>query len=166
MLKWIWISIVTIILDQLSKGVAVANLDEGIPQAVIPHLNWTLAYNYGAAFSFLGDQGGWQRWFFVALSFLVSAYIIYWLRKLDKNERGTAIALALVLGGAFGNGIDRLISGRVTDFIDFYVDLDLFFLNNGHFAIFNIADIAITLGAILLVIISFFPERNPETESR
>ena len=126
-------------------------------------LNFTLAYNYGAAFSFLGDQGGWQRWFFVVLSFVVSGYILYWLRKLDRSEKGTAIALALVLGGALGNGIDRLISGRVTDFIDMYVDLDLFFLTNGHFAIFNIADIAITIGAILMVIMSFFPEVERET---
>ena len=163
MLKWVWISIVTVILDQLTKWMAVANLDEGDRNAVFNHLNFTLAYNYGAAFSFLGNQGGWQRWLFVGLSFVVSGYILHWLRKLERTEKGTAIALALVLGGALGNGIDRLISGRVTDFIDMYVDLDLFFLNNGHFAIFNIADIAITIGAILLVVISFFPETERET---
>jgi signal peptidase II len=166
MLKWVWISIVTVIVDQLTKWMAVANLEERVPHAVIEHLNFTLAYNYGAAFSFLGDQGGWQRWFFVVLSFVVSGYILYWLRKLDNTEKGTAIALALVLGGALGNGIDRLISGRVTDFIDMYVDLDVFFLNQGHFAIFNIADITITIGAILLVIISFFPETESETTSK
>lgn len=165
MLKWVWISIVTVILDQLSKWMAVANLEEGIPQAFIPHLNMTLAYNYGAAFSFLGDQDGWQRWFFVVLSFAVSAYILYWLKKLDRDERWTAIALALVLGGALGNGIDRLISGRVTDFIDFYVNFDLFFLNNGHFAIFNIADIAISIGAVLLVVLSLFPEKQDDIEA-
>ena len=163
MLKWLWISVVTVILDQLTKWMAVANLEQGVPLAIIDHLDFTLAYNYGAAFSFLGDQGGWQRWFFVVLSFVVSGYILYWLRKLDRSEKGTAIALALVLGGALGNGIDRLISGRVTDFIDMYVDLDLFFLTDGHFAIFNIADIAITIGAILMVIMSFFPEVERET---
>jgi len=161
MLKWIWISIVVVILDQLSKWMAVANLEQGFPVAILPHLNFTLAYNYGAAFSFLGDQGGWQRWFFVALSFIVSAYIVYWLRQLERNERWTAISLALVLGGAFGNGVDRLVSGRVTDFIDFYVNFDLFFLNNGHFAIFNIADIAITIGAILLVVMSLISSEEP-----
>lgn len=160
MLKWVWFSIVTVMLDQLSKWVAVANLEQGIPQAVMPHLNWTLAYNYGAAFSFLGDQGGWQRWFFVVISFAVSAYILYCLRKLDRSEHWVAVSLALVLGGALGNGIDRLISGRVTDFIDLYVNLDLFFLHNGHFATFNFADIAITTGAVLLVILSFFPTRK------
>ncbi|PWQ94402.1 signal peptidase II [Leucothrix pacifica] len=155
MLKWIWVSIVVLILDQLSKWMAVAHLDERVPEAILPHLNFTLAYNYGAAFSFLGDQSGWQRWFLVVISFVVSGYIIYWLRKLDKNEFWTAISLALVLGGALGNGLDRLVSGRVTDFIDLYTNLDVFFLSDGHFAIFNGADIAITLGAILLVVNSF-----------
>ena len=163
MLKWLWISAVVVILDQLSKWAAVAYLDERVPVAIMPHLNFTLAYNYGAAFSFLGDQGGWQRWFFVALSFIVSGYMIYWLRKLDSRERGIAISLALVLGGAFGNGIDRLISGRVTDFIDTYVSYDLFFLTNGHFAIFNIADIAITIGAMLLIVISLlYPSESED----
>lgn len=162
MLKWVWVSIVIVILDQLSKWMAVANLEERVPEAILPHLNFTLAYNYGAAFSFLGDQDGWQRWFFVILSFIVSAYIVYWLRKLGSTERWTAISLALVLGGAFGNGIDRLISGRVTDFIDLYVNFDLFFLSNGHFAIFNIADIAITMGAILLVAISLVSPDDTE----
>jgi len=165
MLKWVWISVVTVILDQLTKWMAVANLEERVPYAVIEHLNFTLAYNYGAAFSFLGNQGGWQRWLFVFISFAVSGCIIYWMRKLHSTEKGTAIAFALVLGGALGNGIDRLISGRVTDFIDMYIDLDLFFLHNGHFAIFNIADIAITVGAILLVIMSFFQETEPETNN-
>jgi len=162
MLKWLWISIVVVLMDQLSKWMAVAYLEERVPEAILPHLNFTLAYNYGAAFSFLGDQGGWQRWFFVIISFVVSGYIVYWLRKLDKSERWTAISLALVLGGALGNGLDRLVSGRVTDFIDLYVNFDLFFLSNGHFAIFNGADIAITTGAILLVVISFVTPDDAE----
>lgn len=160
MLRWIWVSIVILIIDQLSKWAAVANLEQGIPQAVLPYLNWTLAYNYGAAFSFLGDQGGWQRWFFVGVSIVVSAYLLYWLKKLKREEHWVAIALAFVLGGAIGNLSDRLLNGRVTDFIDFYVDFDLFFLQNGHFATFNFADIAIITGALLLVVLSFFPEKE------
>lgn len=156
MLKWIWISFVIFMIDQLSKCMAVAYLEERVPEAILPHLNFTLAYNYGAAFSFLGDQGGWQRWFFVALTLIVSTYIVYWLKKMNKSEHWTAISLALVLGGGISNGLDRLISGRVTDFIDIYVNFDLFFLTNGHFAIFNGADIAISTGAVMLVIISFF----------
>ena len=162
MLKWIWISIVVVLLDQLSKWMAVANLEERIPEAIIPHLNFNLAYNEGAAFSFLGDQNGWQRWLLVTLSFTASACIVYWLRKLENKERWTAISLAFYLGGALGNGIDRLISGRVTDFIDFYINLDLFFLSNGHFAIFNIADIAIAIGAVLLIASILFSPSDPE----
>ena len=165
MLKWVWVSIVVVLLDQLSKWMAVANLEERVPEAVMPHLNFTLAYNYGAAFSFLGDQGGWQRWFFVTLSFAVSGYIVYWLKKLDRKELWTAISLSLVLGGAVGNGIDRLISGRVTDFLDFYVNFDLFFLTNGHFAIFNIADVAITIGAVMLVVISLVTPDEPAKQT-
>lgn len=163
MLKWLWLAAVVVILDQLSKWMAVANLDEGQMVAVMPHLNFALVYNTGAAFSFLGDQGGWQRWFFVVLSFAVSAYILYWLKRLPSSAKLLAIALSLVLGGALGNGIDRLLNGKVTDFIDFYVNMDVFFLSNGHFATFNIADIAITLGAILLIFVSLFlpePELN------
>ena len=163
MLKWLWLTAVIVILDQLSKWMAVANLDEGQVMSFISHLNFKLVYNKGAAFSFLGDQGGWQRWFFVVLSFAVSAYILYWLKRLPSSARSLAVALTLVLGGALGNGIDRLLNGKVTDFIDFYVDMDLFFLSNGHYATFNVADIAITMGAILLIFISLFlpePELN------
>lgn len=163
MIKWVWVSIVIIILDQLSKWMAVANLEERVPEAIMPHLNFTLAYNEGAAFSFLADSGGWQRWFLVALFFLVSAYLVYWLTKLDNKKRWTAISLALMLGGALGNGIDRLFIGKVTDFIDIYVNFDLFFLTNGHFAIFNVADIAINIGAILLIGISLFSSEDPAT---
>jgi signal peptidase II len=123
---------------------------------IMPHLNLTLVYNTGAAFGFLNDQGGWQQIFFAVLAFAVSAYILYWLKQLKQNQRWTAIGLALVLGGAIGNLIDRVLQAKVTDFIDFYVDWDVFFLSNGHFATFNIADIAIAVGAALLVIISLF----------
>ncbi|MCL4112512.1 UNVERIFIED_CONTAM: hypothetical protein GTU68_039422 [Idotea baltica] len=112
------------------------------------HLNFTLAYNYGAAFSFLGDQGGWQRWFFTILAAVVSVVILVWLSKLKQNEKWTAISLSLVLGGAIGNLIDRLLYGRVIDFIDVF---DGFY----HFATFNVADIAINIGAVILVIGSF-----------
>jgi len=123
---------------------------------VFPHLNFALAYNYGAAFSFLGDQGGWQRWFFVALAAVVSIVILIWLARLKDSETPTAIGLALVLGGAVGNLIDRTLHGRVIDFIDVYANWDVFFLNNGHFATFNVADIAINIGAAILIFSSLF----------
>ena len=93
---------------------------------------------------------------FAVLAFAVSAYILYWLKQLKDNQLWTSIGLSLVLGGAIGNLIDRVLQAKVTDFIDFYIDWDVFFLSNGHFATFNIADIAIAVGAGLLVIISLF----------
>jgi signal peptidase II len=156
MLKWVWLSIVIVFLDQLTKWMANANIDlyEKIP--ITSFLNMTLTYNTGAAFGFLNDQGGWQQIFFAVLAFAVSGYILYWLKQLKENERWTAIGLALVLGGAVGNVIDRVLQEKVTDFIDFHIAWDVFFLSNGHFATFNVADIAIAMGAGLLVIISLF----------
>jgi signal peptidase II len=156
MLKWVWLSMVIVFLDQLTKWMANANIDlyEKIP--ITSFLNMTLTYNTGAAFGFLNDQGGWQQIFFAVLAFAVSGYILYWLKQLKENELWTSIGLALVLGGAIGNLIDRVLQEKVTDFIDFYIDWDVFFLSNGHFATFNVADIAIAVGAGLLVIISLF----------
>ena len=164
-LKWLWITFVIILIDQITKWMAESSLEllsaggQSIP--VISHLNFTLAYNYGAAFSFLGDQGGWQRWFFTILAAVVSVVILIWMSKLKPKEKWTAISLSLVLGGAIGNLIDRVLYGRVIDFIDVYADWDVFFLskwpdNMYHFATFNVADIAINIGAIILVVGSFF----------
>jgi signal peptidase II len=155
MASWLWLSAVVIAIDQLAKWQAEANLDPGQSVAVFPHLNMTLWYNFGAAFGFLGDQWGWQRWFFAALAVLVSFFIINWLRKLNKTRVWTAVGLALVLGGAIGNLIDRLLYGRVIDFVDVYFDIP-FVMDNYHFAIFNVADIAITCGAVILVFLSLF----------
>jgi len=127
---------------------------------VTTHLNWTMAFNYGAAFSFLGGQGERARWFFVILSAVVSIGILVWLFKLKKTETWLAVALSLVLGGAIGNLIDRLLHGRVIDFIDVYADWDVFFLQNGHFATFNVADIAINIGAIILLSMSLFAKEE------
>lgn len=159
MLRWIWLSLTIIFFDQWTKWMAVAWLPGvGIPVEIIPHLNFTLAYNEGAAFSFLGDAGGWQRWFFSGLAFAVSVYLVYWLSQL-RDQMWMAIGLALVLGGAVGNLIDRLLNGPVIDFIDFY-----FSKGGYHFATFNIADIAITIGATLLVILSLFQKDEKEAE--
>ena len=157
MLKWLWITFVVIFSDQITKWMAEASLElGGKVYEVFPHLNFALAYNYGAAFSFLGNQDGWQRWFFVILAGVISVVLLIWIAKLKDNETGMAIGLSLILGGAVGNLIDRLLHGRVIDFIDVYADWDVFFLQNGHFATFNVADIAINIGAILLVGISLF----------
>lgn len=161
MLSWLWIAAVVVAIDQLTKWMAEANLEQGVPHQVFPHFNLTLAYNYGAAFSFLGNQNGWQRWFFAGLAVLVIIFIINWLRKLSKGRNWTALGLVLVLGGAVGNLIDRVLYGKVIDFIDVYFDIP-FFMENYRFATFNVADIAITVGAIILVFMSLFASDRME----
>lgn len=144
-IKTVWLAILVIVFDQLTKMWAVDTLVFGEPVAVMPNLNWTLAYNYGAAFSFLADMGGWQRWFFAGLATVVSVVLIIWLAKLPNKLNTESWGINLVLGGAIGNVIDRFLEGRVTDFIDFYI-------GSWHYATFNIADIAISVGAGLLIL--------------
>ena len=144
-IKTFWLAILVIVFDQLTKMWAVDTLVFGEPVAVMPNLNWTLAYNYGAAFSFLADMGGWQRWFFAGLALVVSTVLLVWLAKLPNKLTIETWGINLVLGGAIGNVIDRFLEGRVTDFIDFYI-------GTWHYATFNIADIAITIGAGLLIL--------------
>ncbi len=147
MTRWLWLSLVVILLDQLTKQLAEQNLSlyELIP--LLPSLNLTLAYNEGAAFSFLSDQGGWQRWFFSGLALVVSLVLVGWLAKL-KDERLLAITLALIIGGAVGNLIDRVLFGHVIDFIDVYVQ-------QYHWPAFNVADSAICVGVVLMFLDAF-----------
>ena len=142
---WGWITVLIIILDQASKILADHFLQYHQPVAVMPLFNFTLLYNKGAAFSFLADAGGWQRWFFLILTTAVSVFIYSWLRKLKPHQVLQYTALALILGGAIGNLIDRAIYGYVIDFLDVYYETH-------HWPAFNIADSAITIGAILLII--------------
>lgn len=144
-LKTTWLALLVILLDQLTKIWAVSTLTFAEPVAVMPYLNWTLAYNYGAAFSFLADMGGWQRWFFAVLAVGISVFLLLWLRKLPAKLTPETWGINLILGGAIGNVIDRILAGRVTDFIDFYI-------GTWHYATFNIADMAITIGAGLLLL--------------
>ena len=145
-LIWLSLSAIVIALDQLTKQVALATLTPYTPHAVVPgFLNWTLAFNTGAAFSFLHDAGGWQRWLFSALAIGVCAVLVVWLRRLPRGEWRTALPLALVIGGALGNLIDRLRLGRVTDFIEVYHQ-------QWSWPAFNVADSAISVGAVLLIV--------------
>jgi signal peptidase II len=107
-------------------------------------LNWTLVYNPGAAFSFLSQAGGWQRWFFTVIG-IVAAIVIIWLLQKNTHDRPFCMALSLILGGAMGNVLDRLLYGAVVDFIDVHYD-------GWHWPAFNIADSAISIGATLIVI--------------
>jgi signal peptidase II len=148
MLKWLWLTLLAVLLDQGSKLAIDASMQlyESIP--VSPFFNLTYVHNPGAAFSFLSEAGGWQRWFFSGLALTISIGITIWLAKLQKHETLLAAALSLILGGAIGNLIDRVAYGYVIDFIDVYY-------GNSHFPAFNIADAAINLGVFLLLAESF-----------
>lgn len=146
-LHWLWLSLVVLLLDLWTKSLAENALQLYQRIEVLPFFNFTLAYNSGAAFSFLADAGGWQRWFFTAIALVASVVIVGWLLKL-RGERMVAIALALILGGALGNLWDRVMLGHVVDFLDFH-------WAGYHFPAFNIADSAITVGAVLLIIDMF-----------
>ena len=143
---WLALSAIVIALDQLTKQIALALLEPYAPHPVIPgFLNWTLAFNTGAAFSFLHDAGGWQRWLFSVLALVVSIVLIVWLRRLPRSDWRTALPLALVIGGALGNLVDRVRLGRVTDFIEVYHE-------QWSWPAFNVADSAISVGAVLLIV--------------
>jgi signal peptidase II len=145
-LRWLWLALAVIVVDQGSKMLAEHLLVIREPVAVLPSFNFFLTYNTGAAFSFLRDAGGWQRWLFAVLSTGVSVFIVLWLRRIPRDQNWLACALVLVLGGAIGNLIDRLFgaAGGVVDFIDIYY-------GTWHWPAFNVADSAISVGAVMLV---------------
>ncbi|MDC8011626.1 signal peptidase II [Tahibacter soli] len=150
-LVWLVLSAAIIALDQWTKHIALAHLVEGMPQPVIPgFLNWTLAFNTGAAFSFLADAGGWQRWGFGVLAITVSAVLAVWLSRTPRGDWPTAAPLALVIGGALGNLVDRVRYGHVVDFIQTY------YWPGQEFPAFNIADSAISVGAVMMILVSLF----------
>lgn len=148
MLKWLWISAVTLVLDQASKLAVDGSMQlfESIP--LLPYFNLTYVHNTGAAFSFLAQAGGWQRWLFAGLAVVMSSIIAVWLHRLQKHETLMAVALSLVLGGAVGNLIDRVAYGYVIDFLDVYYQ-------DWHWPAFNIADSAICIGVGLMLLESF-----------
>ncbi|OOR89421.1 signal peptidase II [Moraxella caviae] len=148
-----------LVIDQISKYFFNTRFELGETMDVIaPVLNWTLAYNYGAAFSFMADAGGWQKWFFAGLGLFVSVFIITYLRQVPKSAHLLSFGLALVLGGAIGNVIDRFIHGYVIDFIHVhYADV-------WHYPIFNIADIGICVGMAFVVIDMLFFEAKRKQE--
>ncbi|MGJ8687020.1 MAG: signal peptidase II [Spongiibacteraceae bacterium] len=144
-LFWFSVMFALVFADQLSKYAADTLLTYANPHYVLPVLDMTLHYNRGAAFSFLSDAGGWQRWFFTAISSLVSIYIAVWLYRLRREQWLLALSLAGILAGAIGNLIDRLRFGHVVDFISVH-------WGSSYFPTFNIADAAITVGAVLMIV--------------
>ena len=144
LLRSLAIATLVLLLDQLSKWSALSNLKLGIPEEVLPFMNWLLLLNPGAAFSFLAQSSGWQRWFFTILGLAASLYILWLLRK-NQSDKLLSFALSFILGGALGNVLDRMMYGAVVDFIDLHY-------GNWHWPAFNIADSAICIGATLIVL--------------
>ena len=145
-----------VVLDQVTKQWALETLSLGVPMPIVPYLNFTLAFNEGAAFSFLSDLGGAQRWLFLGLALVISVFLLVWLRKLPASWSCEILGLNLILGGAIGNVIDRALAGKVTDFIDFYI-------GTWHYATFNVADMAISIGAFCLILHEFWLKPKAET---
>jgi len=156
-LKWLWISLLVIALDQVTKQIANTQLPLHQTVNLFPYFDWYLTYNTGAAFSFLADAGGWQRWLFTLIAFSISVFIVQWIRNLPREETTTAISLSLILGGAIGNLIDRLYLGHVVDYIQVW-------LGSYPWPAFNIADAAISVGAVMLLLSSFTGIGNTRTD--
>ena len=144
---WLGIALVVVLLDQASKIMMSQFLLYGQSETITSYFNLMMVYNKGAAFSFLSDQPGWQRYFFTAVSVIASLFILWMLRR-NPTQRLFCWSLALILGGAIGNLIDRIAYGHVIDFLDFHV-------GGWHWPAFNVADSAITVGAILFVLDEF-----------
>ncbi len=153
MLKWLGISGLIVVIDQITKLWIDSSmrLFESIP--LTSFFNLTYVHNTGAAFSFLSEAGGWQRWFFALLALVISGVLIVWMVRLKQHERLMAAALSLVLGGAIGNLIDRVAYGYVIDFLDFYYQ-------SWHWPAFNVADMAICLGVFLMLLENFQSEQE------
>lgn len=144
-LAWSWIAIVVIILDRVSKSWMIANLQLHEAVEILPVFNLTLWYNTGAAFSFLHNMSGWQNWFLGSLAFIVSFVVITWMARIPARSWWLSIGLAFILGGALGNAWDRIIYGYVIDFLSFH-------WGDWYFAIFNLADSAICVGAFMVLL--------------
>lgn len=169
---WFLLSLLILILDQSTKQWASSTLEYAQPVSFLPYFNFTLLHNYGAAFSFLSDQGGWQRIFFAVIAFAVSIFLVVWITSLNTHKKLEVAGLSLVLGGAVGNLWDRIYLGYVVDFIDwFYVSpandclfffYSVFATKSCHWPAFNIADSAIMLGAALLIVDMLFSKKHIE----
>jgi signal peptidase II len=150
---WLWLSLAVVALDQATKFLVTRFLELYDRVEVLPVLDFTLLHNTGAAFSILAGASGWQRNFFIVLGLLVSGVLVVWLWRLQRGERLLPIALALIIGGAIGNVIDRVVLGYVVDFIHAH-------WGGAYFPAFNIADSAITVGAVLLMLDAFREKRS------
>lgn len=146
--RFLWLAVLVLIVDQYTKALVLENIELYQAIQILPFFNLTHVYNYGAAFSFLHDAGGWQRWFFTLIAFAVSILVLWWLKQTTKQQLMLPIAFCLIIGGAIGNAYDRLIHGYVIDFLVLYYQ-------DWYWPAFNVADSAICIGAVLLVVDMF-----------
>lgn len=152
--SWLWLSLCVILLDQVTKAMITSALDVYERIELLPVLDLTRLHNTGAAFSMLSDASGWQRWFFIGLGLVISVVLMIWLRRIRSGGQTLlAMGLALVMGGALGNVIDRVWLGHVIDFIHVH-------WGNAYFPAFNVADSAITIGAGCLLLDAFFERKG------
>lgn len=154
-LPWHWyaLAFVLVLLDQFTKRWAVADLHYNSPFEITSFFSFTLRYNYGAAFSFLHDAGGWQRWLFGLIAVVFSILLVVWLARLKRGQTLESLGLACILGGALGNLYDRIVLGYVVDFIEFHYQ-------GWYFPAFNIADSAITVGAACVILDMFMNRKH------
>ncbi|TMO64546.1 signal peptidase II [Pseudoalteromonas aurantia] len=157
-LVWLWLSLLLFAVDYVTKAAVMDSMKLYESIELLPFFNFTYMHNYGAAFSFLSEAGGWQRWFLSSIAVAISALLLYWLRKLPANNWVLCGAYSLVLAGAIGNLVDRLVHGYVIDFLHFYYQ-------NWHYPAFNIADMAIVGGAGLLLFDAFKGDSSQEKKS-
>jgi signal peptidase II len=158
-LHWLWLSLLVIVLDLGSKYLADSLLTYANPVPLLPVFDLTLLYNTGAAFSFLAGAGGWQRWLFVAIAMGMSAFLLHWMYRTPRSHYLLGVGLALVLGGALGNLYDRTVHGHVVDFISLHWE-------GYYFPAFNIADTAITLGTLALLVDMLFSRNDTTVEEQ
>ena len=158
-LRWYSLALVVIVLDQYTKGLASAGLEYARPVQVFPWFNLTLQHNTGAAFSFLSNAGGWQRYFFTLVAIGISAALLVWLYVLPRGQWLLALSLGLILGGALGNVWDRIVLGYVVDFISVHY-------SNQYFPAFNLADSAISVGAACMLFDSFFGKGRTDSSEK
>jgi len=156
---WLWFALALLVLvaDQLTKSWIVAQFSYGSSEAITYFFNLVRVHNYGAAFSFLNNEGGWQRWGFGLFASVISVVILVWITRLTAQQKLEGCALALILGGALGNLYDRVTLGYVVDFLDFH-------WSGRHFPAFNIADSGISVGAVLILLDSFL-RRAPNNQN-
>ncbi|ACZ78417.1 MULTISPECIES: signal peptidase II [Dickeya] len=147
-LRWLWLAALVLVVDLGSKQWVMTHFQLGESVPLVPFFNFTYAHNYGAAFSFLADKGGWQRWLFAVIALVIIVALLAMMLRSSASQKLNNIAYAMIIGGAIGNLADRLVHGYVIDFLDFYV-------NNWHYPTFNLADSAIVVGALLIVLEGF-----------